>query len=108
PAKGYYLGAFLASDLNGDGRVDLTASTIDKKVQFVSTGFDSGYYLYTFHVTHWLGNGDGTFGKPSTQTFNNSWYVPGLGDPSYVYADLNRDGLLDYVRLNSAYSNLGV
>jgi hypothetical protein len=111
PAKGYYLGAFLASDVNGDGRLDLTAVTIDKKVQYVPNVIDGGpggYYLYTLHVTRWLGNGDGTFGKPSVQTIDKDRLAPSLGDSSYLFVDVNRDGLLDYVSLNSASSNLAV
>jgi hypothetical protein len=98
---GYYLGGFGAGDVNGDGHVDLGVETIDKRYKFVSIGPDEGYYVYTVYYTTWLGNGDGTFGKASTQTVKTS-FPSAIGNADETFADLNRDGLLDDVRVGSS------
>ncbi len=66
-----------AGDFNNDGKQDLIVSTAAGSPNFINT---------------YLGNGDGTFLKPIT--INSYSY-------SLKSADLNRDGILDLVEVNT-------
>lgn len=80
---GGYLGALVAVDLNGDGRVDLGP---------VGSGGYPGIYAL-------LGNGDGTF---------HDGQIPGVGTYyTPIVADLNGDAIGDLVKITT-YNDLRV
>ncbi|HVR27177.1 MAG TPA: FG-GAP-like repeat-containing protein [Candidatus Polarisedimenticolia bacterium] len=87
-------GSVAIADLNGDGKLDLAATTS----QYGSTGVDVAF-----------GNGDGTFQTPvfypsSLQDFN-------LDNPYTTFiqaADIDGDGKLDLVYVNTEYGTVGV
>ena len=95
------------SDVNGDGYLDVTASTfqIHGKIRYVRT--DSGVFAvadFTLSSNAWLGQGDGTFGPHIiSQPFEfQDWYVPDTdfshGETSWDI-DFDQDGLLDFAAL---------
>jgi hypothetical protein len=80
-----------AGDLNSDGNIDLVVTS-------PSTG----------NIAIAMGNGDGTFSSPS---FYPASSLPSLLNPSpgeVALSDVNEDGYLDIVYVNSGYSSLGV
>jgi len=71
-----YLGPIVTADFNGDGKLDVAVAAYE------------GNELYIL-----LGNGDGTFGTPTTITVGN--------DPNAIVAgDFNNDGKLDLAIAN--------
>ena len=75
PAGGYTEDA-AAGDLNGDGKLDLVVTNLDAQIG----------------LTVLLGNGDGTFGAPTSYP-NDA----GADSPSVVVADFDHDGRLDVI-----------
>lgn len=85
-STGTYPTGVVATDLNGDGNVDLA---INDRHNFSNS------------VSVRLGNGDGTFGSRSS--------FLGLSEPSAIAAgDLNGDGIVDLAVTNSGSSSVGV
>src|SRR3954451_13045813 len=76
-----------ATDLNHDGKMDLLVAT-------THAGADDLYYIDGF-VYVLLGNGDGTFGSPTS-------YRTDRGAFRIVLDDFNRDGVLDVATANHA------
>jgi hypothetical protein len=83
PAKGYFTGKYphwiVAADFNGDGNLDLAAA--------VDSDRGPG------HVSVLLGNGDGTFQKPSK-------FPVGTTPWQLIVADFNGDGKPDMAVTN--------
>ena len=80
---GNYLDSMAVGDLNGDGNLDVIAST--------TAGMGSGFVL--------LGNGDGTFGSPTASSFSPASQM--------VLADVNGDGKLDLLAISGLNVYLG-
>src|SRR5262245_27549990 len=71
------------SDVNGDGKLDIVATTVAGKLNYET------YYEYV-----WLGNDDGTLGPPTVTSFQYGF--PGyIDNPQYAVADFNHDGTTD-------------
>jgi uncharacterized protein (TIGR03437 family) len=79
-----------AVDINGDGKLDLIAAV---------PGPPGGAGV----VAVYPGNGDGTFKAPISSTTGASSLLAG-----FAYADLNNDGKLDYLIVDSAQESLFV
>jgi hypothetical protein len=90
----YYPLAVAIADFNGDGKLDL-AATVD--------------YYGNMGVEVALGNGDGTFQTPIeylSSLQDTNWDYP---YPTFIQAaDIDSDGKLDLVYVNSEYSTVGV
>jgi hypothetical protein len=82
-------GSIAVGDLNGDGKPDLLVNT------------DCGSNCGHNKVTVLLGNGDGTF--QAGLTYATGWYGP----RSVALADVNRDGKLDMVVVNTGFNPPG-
>ena len=108
-AKGYYPHPIRMVDANNDGHLDVELDLASQKYTYVSTPVNS-YYEYTTFRNLWLGRGDGTFGRVSTTRFEGATYLPPwfYSPPTAVIVDVNRDGLADNVRLNSAAGGIDV
>jgi len=74
-------GVKLVGDFNGDGKLDLIANDYATQIVFIQ------------------GNGDGTFQPPSTP------YVLGVNTRDVVAADINADGILDLITVQTAPAN---
>lgn len=82
----------LASDLNGDGKVDLV---VLNQCHYQSCGGDAVISIF-------LGNGDGTFELAHGYDSGGRGLNGGLGVPEIALADVNQDGKMDIVALNCA------
>ncbi len=86
----YYL---KAGDFNSDGKLDLLG-------EYLNDNSVSGSYAPRLIV--WPGRGDGSFGDAITTDLN------GLSLGSQDFVDINRDGKLDIVAVNSGAQRVGV
>ena len=87
---GTQTGQIALGDMNGDGKLDIVASTRDAADQ----------------VTLVLGNGDGTFGAPASTPIALSYEFLGCAGMSLV--DMNHDGHLDVVGLYPGMRWVGI
>lgn len=83
---GTYPRQVLAVDLNKDGKVDLVSANSGQAAQA---------------LVYRLGNGDGTFGNPTSYTAGSSTF-------GVAAVDLNKDGNLDLVTANSNSNDISV
>jgi VCBS repeat protein len=103
-AKGYYLGNFTVSDRNGDGDLDITLYTFDRRLDPV--GVHEPVFRATAYDNVWLGKGDGTFARvsitvyPHQQTIFNSW--PPIAFKLTAAGDYNHDGLADRATIDGS------
>ncbi len=82
----------VATDLNGDGKMDLAI------LSYSVSGFEN--------VATFLGNGDGTFAAPVSVTFNPTVNGGDLLPGSLIAADFNGDGKMDLAAVGN-YVNVG-
>jgi sugar lactone lactonase YvrE len=82
----------VATDLNGDGKMDLAI------LSYSVSQFEN--------VATFLGNGDGTFAAPVSVTFNQTVNGGDLIPGSLIAADFNGDGKIDLATVGN-YVNLG-
>jgi hypothetical protein len=105
-AKGDYLApdGLRIVDQNGDGKLDIVVTKADQHYRAHFSPTTGWYYSQDMYSTVWLGKGDGTFGRGTTTKWTADLYLPYSGNdvPTLVNADVNRDGLLDYVQLDTA------
>jgi hypothetical protein len=107
---GHNLTGFAASDVNGDGHLDLLVSTF---TSLPRGGNDTASYLYgTGYDNVWLGKGDGTFRTARTTSylvyesaFITRVYLP---NPRSAAADFNGDGITDRATVDGSTSAVSV
>lgn len=88
------VGSVAVGDFNADGKPDLAVTTSE----YVDDGWDYVFYHhYEFRAHVLLGNGDGSFGPPSTTWLNGGYQT------SATVADFNGDGQQDLATVSYEY-----
>jgi hypothetical protein len=92
--KLYWVGV---RDRNGDGNPDVEALG-SSNLKYHSNPGGWSYYEGTLYSNVWLGNGDGTFGSPSTGSMHTNFFPEGGGiiyNHTSATGDFNNDGISD-------------
>lgn len=88
-----------ASDRNADGNLDIVAFGRGNDWHYLG---GPGGYEGTVFTTVWLGNGAGSFGRPTTTSSVLSWWsIPDIHNPTSATGDFNGDGVLDKAGVGS-------
>ena len=88
-----------ATDRNADGNLDIVAYGRGNDWHYLG-GW--GGYQGTVYTTVWLGNGAGSFGRPTTTSSVWSlWFIPDIHNLTSATGDFNGDGVLDEAGVGS-------
>ena len=101
---GTFLGGPSVSDVNGDGHLDVTATSFTR-----NSGSMSGFSR-TAEFNVWFGKGNGRFARARVSSMAFDWapWPPQIDCPSVVQTDLNRDGIADLARVNTSTNSVDV
>lgn len=108
-AKGKLVSAS-ASDVNGDGNLDLIALGYSGSHSYVCNYYGC-HYVSNGYKNVWLGNGDGSFLARPSFTATTIWagtWPPVVVNYTLADGDFNRDGITDSVTLNTTAGTVDV